>query len=821
MSLRARFRSHLWLFALVSACAFGLWLTVVRVQRVEFVTNLVPTDAVVDPSSATGYAHGLRQLIVPEPNSAACQWIVQTQQMLARGEWRVRHEDYDNAPVGREVLSASPYRWWLGLVSWVDHALFGTPLGLAVERAALVADPILQLLLLVGIAWFVARRFGGLPAAICSVAGVTLYPVAGLFLPGQPNDAGLAALCACWSVLLLLAGIDPRVPAENPSTERPGACRRRWFAGAGVVGGVGVWIKPGVEVPVVVGIALGGVLVAWLTRRTTRRNGVVAGAALPWRTWALTGAATCLVAFFVEYFPGHLGGWHLEQVHPLYGLAWLGLGEWLARLTARIENRPTKSLARSLPVLFLAAAPIVAFVMLLFHSGRGELLFAEGGSTRLTNMAGSPVEPDLWAWIRHDGWSLKFVATSLPLLATTAVAGWLLGRRTTRTDRKAAVLLALGPVLAAFALGCVYLSWWSALDVSLVVLLAVIVPTSGQGESGAFRRLAGTGLLVLGLIPGMVVLASQARADLRKTVTEGEVEALIDRDLAQWLANAAGDKAVVLAPPTLTTSLYFNGGLAGLGTLDVENKAGLRASIRIAGASSADEAQALALGRHLKYIVMPSWDDSLDEYARLGANQHAHSLIALLHRWLPPRWLRPVPYHLPKVTGFEGQSVAIFEVVDVQSNATALSRLAEYFVEMGQIGKAMGVAYTLAHSFPTDLGAAVARALVAHAAGESAAFQTALRDVQAGMARGQDRALLWDQRVSLAIALAEGKRFESARAQVQHCLADVTEERLRSLTTVSLYRLRLMNRAFGLRIADPRLRALAQSLLPRQMREPE
>ena len=85
----------------------------VRIQRVEHVSNLVETEAVVDPASPTGYAGGLRQLVVPERNDDSCQWIVQTQQMLARHEWRVRHVDYDNAPFGRDILTPSPYRWWL------------------------------------------------------------------------------------------------------------------------------------------------------------------------------------------------------------------------------------------------------------------------------------------------------------------------------------------------------------------------------------------------------------------------------------------------------------------------------------------------------------------------------------------------------------------------------------------------------------------------------------------------------------------------------------------------------------------------------------
>jgi hypothetical protein len=87
------------------------------------------------------------------------------------------------------------------------------------------------------------------------------------------------------------------------------------------------------------------------------------------------------------------------------------------------------------------------------------------------------------------------------------------------------------------------------------------------------------------------------------------------------------------------------------------------------------------------------------------------------------------------------------------------------------------------------------------------------------MARGDDQSLPWDRSVSLAIALVEGRRFEQARDQARRCLAGVTESQIRSLTTVSLHRLLVMGRNFGMEISDPRLRELARQLLPAEMRD--
>jgi hypothetical protein len=806
-------RTYVWLPVLIGACGFWLWLTVVRVHRVEYVSNLVGTDAVVDPASPTGYAGGLRQLMVPEHDNNSCQWIVQTQQMLARHEWHVRHVDYDNAPLGRDILTPSPYRWWLGAVACVDHLLFRRPIGLSMESAALAADPVLQLLLLIGSVIFAARRFGNLPAAALAAAMVTIYPFSGTFLAGQPNDQSLAQILALWSALFLLAGV-----ASGESADA-GRRTRHCFLAAGLAGGIGLWVSPGTEVPILAGIVLGGIAAAWTKRRAARAGDPTGSQPLPWRIWAVAGAGTSLVAFLLEYAPAHLGGLHLETVHPLYGLAWLGAGEWLMRLNLQQPGgTPTRS-RRAVATMILAALPVAALMVLALLPAQRALFIADADLMRLTKLPGGPAASNLWAWMRHDSLSLNFVATCLPLLLLLIPAGWLLARRDPAAARRTAVCLSLGPVLVALALSCVYLRSWNTLDTGLLALMVAIVPASPFGSGSGFRKWAWVGGVVLGLVPGLVLLVGDARRDLQDTVNDTDVEALIERDLAFWLANASGAPGtVVLAPPGMTTALYFHGGLSGIETLDPRNQAGLLGAMRIAGASSPDEARALAESRNLGYIVVPSWDNSLDEYARIGSGQFDHTFVAFLHRWLPPRWLRPVPYHLPKVAGFEGQSVAVFQVVEVEDNATALSHLAEYFVEMGQFERAAVVASTLQRSYPADLGAVVARAMTARAGGYPAALGPALEDVETLVSRGGDKTLPWDRRVSLAIVLAEGKRFDLGRDQVRQCLAEMNEERLRSLTTMSLYRLQVLSRAFGLDIADPRLRDLARSLLPAELR---
>ena len=820
MNFLPRLSSRIWIIALLAAGGFLLWIDAGRIRRVEYISALAEPVEAVDAASPTGYAAGLRRLIVPEHNNDSYQWIAQTQQMLARGEWRVRHVAYDNAPLGRDVRTPSPYRWWLGLVAWCDHAVSGQPLGLAVEHAALWADPALHLLLLAVAVFFTARSFGPFPATWLALAITLAFPFAGAFLPGQPNDGGLTHLSTLGSVLLLLAGIGLR-PSASPGSGHSVPTRRTqvFFFFAGAAGGIGLWVNAPRMTPILTGIALGGIMAAWIARRT-RATGASAGAVLPWRAWALGGAVTSLAAYLVEYFPAHLGELNLETIHPLYGCAWLGLGEILEQSGVQSQRNNSGWSLRQRTTLLLAVLAVAAVPIVLRLTGDRGLGADYANPTRLTNLPNSPIAQNLWTWIGRDGITVTAAVTLLPLLLLGPVL-WSLARRQTAAPHRQALALALGPVLVALVLAFFHLSWWSLLDCALLSLLVAATSPLEFSRNPRLVRWLWSGGLALVLAAGAVLLVTTTLPKTSDGVMEGEVEALLERDLAYWLASQAGPGgAVVLAPPSLTTSLYFHGGLSGLGTPYAENKDGFAAAVRIAGATSPDEAQAVAQSRHLNYIVLPSWDPFLDEYARLASGKADHSLTALLHQWMAPRWLRPVPYRVPKTAGFEGLSVVIFAVVDVQENAPALSRLAEYFLEMSRVDQAASVSQALEHFFPSDLGALVARSRVEHAQGDAVGLAHSLNEIETGLARGDDNTLLWDRRVSLAIALAEGKHLELAREQTRRCLAELDEARVRSLTTVSLYRLQVLGKAFGLGLPDPQLRTLAQALLPIEMRDP-
>jgi hypothetical protein len=458
----------------------------------------------------------------------------------------------------------------------------------------------------------------------------------------------------------------------------------------------------------------------------------------------------------------------------------------------------------------VAALPVV-----MVRSGGLPTLFAgDLLDSRLTNLPDGIVAPTLGAWLARDGFTRAFGATVFPLLILLPAA-WLLARQATGAVRRSALALALGPALVTVGLACFQLRWWSMVDGMLLALLVVVMATAAQSARRWWAAFAACVLAsgLLGLLPPAATGGDEFK------FTRAEVEGLYERAVAHWIADHAGNAgATVLVPPYRTASFCFYGGLRGLGTLNWENRAGLQATFRIATATRPDETQALINERGVTHIVLPSWDTDLGDFVRLGMKRPEGSFIYALEHWVPFKWLRALPYKLPEVAGFEGQSVKVLEVTDETDPATHRSRLVEYFIEMQQLDIAARASEAL-RRYPADLGALVALAQVEKAEGNEAGFTNDFNALVANLTGGSDRSLPWDRRVSLAVVLALGQRGDLARTQAQRCLAQIDETRIRSLTTGSLYHLLVLGRAYGLPIADPKLRELALQLLPAELRE--
>jgi hypothetical protein len=297
--------------------------------------------------------------------------------------------------------------------------------------------------------------------------------------------------------------------------------------------------------------------------------------------------------------------------------------------------------------------------------------------------------PNFSQWLARDGMSPAAWATILPLLPFLVIL-WQGLRRSTARSERASLSVVIGPALIALVFAYFRLRWWQILDGLLVVMVVqgttVICRTGGAG----WMRMLWLGSLGTVFAVGLFQLAPFKGIAARDVLSLPEVEGLVERDLAHWLAkhSAAQSATVVLAPPGVTSTLNFYGGLRGLGTLSWENKDGLSVALRIVMSTSREEAEALIRRRGVTHLVLPSWNRFFEDYTRPATVQAGEMFYTGLHRWALPPWLRPIPFQLPKIAGFDEQSVMILEVVDEQSEPAAMSRLAEYFLEMGQLDNA-------------------------------------------------------------------------------------------------------------------------------------
>lgn len=822
----------LWLVVPAVALAVILASAIPRARHIEWVSRLGGGEALaVDGDSPTGYAGGARALVAPEHDARSMQWIIQAQEIAARGRLRLDHVDYDNAPEGRPVLTPSPYRGWLCFVGWLLAAPSDLPLPAGIERAVLWADPALHLLLLVGLVLLLARPAGIQAAAWAAAAVAGVFPLAASFLPGRPDELGLALLLAVFSVAPI--ALVPSLPL--------GWRRWPWFAAAGTAGGAGLAVSVQVQLPVLIGVLLGvlGTMRLGQGDATAEEAWTSRWGQGGWRVWAITGSGVALAAWLAENAPGRLhwsASGALERNHPAYILAWLGLAVVLDVVRRSRHHRDTARDPRQTPTahpnhhgrqpsctrwvwaqLALALGAIAVLPVELLRTGQPGFLAATPVLTRITDLPGEGGTTSLIDWIVNHGLSLATAALLLPFAATLIAVtwSWLHARA---THAFAGVVLGLGPF--GVALGAAgFRTGYAA--VAAALLLALLAPLVIVFRSVRLTRIAtwSTGVIAAGaIVIGIVAVLPRYRGG--ETVSPNEVQALIERDLAWWLARQAPEPAaVVLAPPELTVSLTYFGGLRGLGTPYPENEDGFRAALRLSAATSAAEGQALAESRRVRYIVIPSWDDYLDEYARVGAERPENSLVAQLHRWLAPRWLRPVPYLIPHVEGLPETSVAIFEVVEVQDNPTALARLGEYFVQTGHMSQAAQLAATLKERFAAEPAAWIARAQIAWARRDALAFGEALSGAKRMIEEGAAEALPWDLRVRLALVLASGREHALARDEAQRCLSEMDATLPRTLSNLTLRQFLDLLGSLGLEIADPDLRRTAESLLPAELRQ--
>ena len=199
---------------------------------------------------------------------------------------------------------------------------------------------------------------------------------------------------------------------------------------AGILGGFAVWVSLPAFGSLVLGGFIGGIWAEW----TNRRQPALATSFFPWRTWSLSGGITVLLAYVVEYFPAHMEFQRMEILNPLYGLAWIAVGELMIFVAQKFRTGSFPARLSARISAGAAMAMLATITVLMEKTGSPGIFVQATTSMRLTPLAGGVFAPNLWGWVSRDGAGPAAWATLLPLLLLLP-AGWIL-RGALRTPPK-------------------------------------------------------------------------------------------------------------------------------------------------------------------------------------------------------------------------------------------------------------------------------------------------------------------------------------------------------------------------------------------------
>ena len=827
MNHRSSLLRGLWLLAgIAGALLFLSHYQKARLAHLDFVASATETNLSSEAAAASGYAANQRRAVIFGNDAESYSWIANAQESVQQNVWRLHHTHRENAPDGRDLTASSPYRWWLILVGRLDRAFDQSrPIGQAIEQGALSADSWL-IVLVVALTLLSLPKIGFGNATWIVVACVFLFPASELFSTGEPQNRGLVAIASLAALLPLVW-----LPKERSN---------HWASSAfsGLATALAIWITPAWGAPLGASIFLAelvGILalryVVPISLQMSPIDGLV---------WGGSGAIGSLLAYAIDFSPAHLKDARLDLVHPLYALFFITAGMLLAvaSLSWSKSRRPLPASApktspatpitddatkpappskgaRALWVMIGAALGVILSALgihkaVVAHHGP---LSIDPWAHRLSAVEPNLLSPNLGIWVAHHNLSAIVWAVLVPVLLIP-IGITALFDSTLSIEHRARISPASLVALALFAFAFLHLRWIGLFEVSLVPLFVALQ----TAPSRSWARWSSLATLVCGCVLGGIAGAQGANPSERTVVSRTEVQALVERDLAEWLTVQAGEAgAIVLAPPNLSAALSHFGGLRIVCSPDAENSSGLTAATHILFSTSQDEAHASVQRRQIAFIVLASWDNFFSDVAQASGLRGEATVLGLMQQWRPPRWLRPIPYPMPQIAGFENERVTVFEVVDVQENAVALSHLGEYFAETSQWPAAEAVSHALETYFVDDFGAAIARIEVDAARGQAMANRTAWAIVQAHLIDGAADTLPWDRRVALATVLAEGKRMPEAKAQLDACLHDADETQLHSLTPLELYRFQSLLRALHLEEPEA-LRKAAFRRLPVEMR---
>lgn len=776
---RGRWSRWVWLGVIGLSLGYALWGDLAHVRWASALSREGSPPPAVQLDSPTGFAGGQRHFLGTNQRGETYRWIAATQAFL-RGD---APDPGDTVPTGRPSLLPKLYIGWLAALSRATQLANDLPAPIAVERVAAWEAGLVHQLALIGAIVFMARRFG---LAWGGGTGLllALHPL--VFSQHVPGSLS-ADPWALWAAAYALAS-----ELARPRDAGPGG----FGLAPTVAAAVSLMLNPAFGFPAVLILAATGASGAESTDR-------------PYLRWSALGALLVMVGWLMTRVPWDVSASELRTVHPWYALAWLGLGlavdAW-QRQRQPVPGRRSRSVAQAAAGVALLAPLVYAQVA---HGYRG-WLHPTADLQRLAPLDGSPIHSHLFAW-----WAAATAAERLlvlgPVLAgaiALAGRGWRRGAEpATRANLPYSSLIAFGAVLLLAGFHVRWLLVATLLSVPAIATAAASVSTAMLRTIGTLAAMFLFALFAWGQSPPSHLRGHRPPAG----PSTGDLEALVFRHFSHWFAKqTAGREVRVLAPPALADSLVYHGGCRVLLSSAWESHPGHLAAARILSAPESTEAEAVIQSLGLTHLVLTSWDPVLPLLVKPPLERERDTLHERLQRWVLPLYLRPLPYRLPATPGFAAEKVAVFEVVAPQDEALALSRLAEYFIEVERPEPARLVVESLDRAYPQDLNATIARALVHEKTGNVTAFRTEV-DRLAGSVERDLHPTDEDRRVLRAIVLALGRRHDLARSELAASCPRLSVSTLELLTPLQLFRLRRLVELYRLEFPQPELAEFART----------
>ena len=522
-------------------------------------------------------------------------WVSFAQEMAETGHWRIRHTQIDNTPYGREMQWSQSFSWLLVFSGWVRHCVTGETMTKAIEGGSIWINPALLVFVTLGFSWLIYRRMGAMAASLFAVTLISVGNIGWTFHPFRPDHQGLHVAVAFGALFcLVLGGLGwVQVPPPGGTASRSSRRKhfqplmltdrrsaRRYFLGAGILTGLGLWIGATVQFFNLVAIVGGCVAMVFLT---SKRSGTAESESyVPelWRWWSIPAALTAAVFYLVEYFPNHLAV-RLEVNNPILPASLLCAGELMVCLARwRLGDRkigPAGWIKVGALILGAGGVPLLfVFGPADWHSMRAvEMRRLYEFISELQSFSNFSKGNALERWLQAFG--------LLPFFLIGAV--WQMRAWQVKVHEWAALCVTFW-VCVIYSLLTLWQIRWAGIYAASVVWLMILV------GHVTWRRLSQRHDTRNSLVPaivGILLVLAQAGFFIHRSYVAvapvvrgtGLLDQIVDEAMKKRLATGLarskdGQPLRVLCEPDLAAALHYFGGNSSVVSYYHENLQGLR-----------------------------------------------------------------------------------------------------------------------------------------------------------------------------------------------------------------------------------------------------